>query len=62
MAIWRAGSRWTRPREQAGWLHGTAPTADLEFTAQGKLRHAHLERGVAMDSQEQSEQAGQSQR
>jgi lipopolysaccharide export system protein LptA len=33
--------------------------ADLEFTAQGKLRRAHLELGVAMDSVEQGEQADQ---
>ena len=43
-------------------MHGTAPTAELEFNAQGQLRHAHLERGVAMDSEELSEQAGQPQR
>jgi lipopolysaccharide export system protein LptA len=40
-------------------MHGTAPTAELEFNAQGQLRHAHLEQGVSMDSQEQGEQAGQ---
>jgi lipopolysaccharide export system protein LptA len=43
-------------------MQGTAPTAELEFNAQGRLRHAHLERGVAMDSQEQSETAGQPER
>jgi hypothetical protein len=29
----------------------TAPTAELEFTAKGELRHAHLERGVEMQSE-----------
>jgi lipopolysaccharide export system protein LptA len=43
-------------------MHGTSPTAELEFNAQGQLRHAHMERGVTMDSQEQGEQAGQAQR
>ena len=43
-------------------MHGTAPTAELEFTAQGQLRHAHLEQGVAMDSEEQRRQSGQPQR
>ena len=38
---------------------GLAPTAELEFTAQGQLRHAHLETGVAMESEEQASQAGQ---
>ena len=33
-------------------VHGTSPTVELEFTAEGKLRHAHLERGVVFDSQE----------
>jgi len=32
-------------------VHGTSPTAELEF-AQGKLRRAHLERGVVFTSQE----------
>jgi lipopolysaccharide export system protein LptA len=40
-------------------VHGSAPTAELEFTAKGELRHAHLERGVEFLSQEQSEQAGE---
>jgi lipopolysaccharide export system protein LptA len=40
-------------------IHGAAPTAELKFTAQGKLHRAHLERGVVLDSEEQSEQAGQ---
>ena len=39
-------------------LHGTAPTADLEFTPQGVLRHAHLGRGVEMRSEEESQPAG----
>ncbi len=32
--------------EEGRAVHGTSPTADLEFAAQGKLRRAHLERGV----------------
>ena len=32
-------------------MHGTSPTAELDFTAQGQLRHAHLERGVTMQSE-----------
>jgi lipopolysaccharide export system protein LptA len=34
-------------------VHGTSPTADLEFGAQGVLRRTHLERGVnlAMDQE-----------
>lgn len=43
-------------------LHGGAPAADLDFDAQGKLRHAHLERGVAMDDDESSQTAGQPER
>jgi lipopolysaccharide export system protein LptA len=35
-------------------VHGTSPTAELEFTAAGQLRHAHLETGVALESQETS--------
>ena len=35
-------------------MHGAAPQADLDFTEKGELRHAHLERGVVIDSQEQS--------
>ena len=27
-------------------VHGTSPTADLDFAGQGILRHAHMERGV----------------
>jgi lipopolysaccharide export system protein LptA len=38
-------------------LHGTSPTMELEFTARGQLRPAHLERGVEFVSQEQSQQA-----
>lgn len=33
-------------------LHGIAPTADLVFTAGGELHHAHLERGVVMQSEQ----------
>ncbi len=41
-------------------MHGTSPTAELDFTAQGQLRHAHLERGVTMQSETTSlETAGQ---
>ncbi len=36
-------------------MHGTSPTAELEFTAEGQLRHAHLERGVEMHSEERSQ-------
>ncbi len=32
--------------------HGTSPTAELEFTETGELRHAHLERGVDLTSDE----------
>ena len=32
-------------------VHGTSSAADLEFTAQGELRHAHLERDVNFTSQ-----------
>jgi lipopolysaccharide export system protein LptA len=35
-------------------IHGAAPTADLAFTAQGRLRHAHLEKGVVIHSDETS--------
>ena len=39
--------------------HGSSPTADLAFTADGELRHAHMERGVELTSEERSEgQAG----
>jgi len=37
-------------------VHGTSPTAELEFAAQGRLRHAHLERGVEFTSLEGEEQ------
>jgi len=36
-------------------VHGTSPTVALEFTAGGDLRHAHLERGVELHSEQQSE-------
>ncbi len=35
-------------------VHGAAPTADLAFTSGGLLRHAHLERGVTIHSDEAS--------
>ncbi len=35
-------------------VHGTSPTAELAFTARGLLRSAHLERGVALESEETS--------
>jgi len=34
-------------------LHGAAPSAELEFTSGGHLHRAHLERGAAMDSDEE---------
>lgn len=40
---WKGEDRETR---------GTAPTADLAFGANGDLRHAHLERGVTMHSEQ----------
>jgi len=40
---------------QSRQVHGTSPTAELEFTAQGNLRHAHMERGVEMHSEELSQ-------
>jgi lipopolysaccharide export system protein LptA len=41
-------------------VHGTAPTAELNFAAKGELKSAHLERGVEMTSEETSaESAGQ---
>lgn len=33
-------------------VHGSAPTADLNFSDQGELRHVHLERGVSMHSEQ----------
>jgi lipopolysaccharide export system protein LptA len=43
-------------------VQGASPTMELEFTPQGALRHAHLERGVEMHSEETGEalEAGQS--
>ncbi len=35
-------------------VHGTSPTAVLEFASGGLLRHAHLERGVQFTSSDQS--------
>jgi lipopolysaccharide export system protein LptA len=39
-------------------LHGTAPTAELQFASGGVLRLAHLERGVNFDSDEQTNASG----
>jgi lipopolysaccharide export system protein LptA len=39
-------------------LHGTAPTAELQFAAGGVLRLAHLERGVNFDSDQQMSSSG----
>lgn len=36
-------------------VHGTSPTMDLVFAAQGVLKSAHLERGVQIVSDEQSQ-------
>ena len=38
--------------------HGTATTADLEFTPQGDLHHAHLEQNVTLHSEEESTTGG----
>lgn len=38
-------------------VHGTSPTMDLVFAAQGQLKSAHLERGVQIASDEVSESA-----
>ncbi|MGA2205591.1 MAG: LptA/OstA family protein [Terracidiphilus sp.] len=35
-------------------VHGRSPTAELAFTARGLLKSAHLERGVALESEETS--------
>jgi lipopolysaccharide export system protein LptA len=35
-------------------VHGSAPSADVTFTADGLLQHAHLERGVLIHSDETS--------
>lgn len=37
---------------------GTAPTADLDFTTAGELRHAHLQRGVDIRTEQAGEQGG----
>ena len=42
-------------------MHGTSPTVELEFTKQGELRLAHLERGVEMHSEEVSQAAANEQ-
>jgi lipopolysaccharide export system protein LptA len=39
-------------------MHGTSPVVELEFTAQGLLHRAHLERGVEFRSEEASGEAG----
>jgi len=36
-------------------IHGTSPQMELEFTAKGVLRRAHLQQGVAMHSEEAAE-------
>ena len=36
-------------------VHGTSPEMELEFTAKGVLRRAHLQRGVEMHSEEAAE-------
>jgi lipopolysaccharide export system protein LptA len=38
-------------------MRATSPTADLEFTGTGELRHAHLERDVEMQTEAESESA-----
>ncbi len=49
----------TLQSERAGRaLHATSPTAALAFSAEGELKHAHLERGVAMHSEETSTERG----
>ncbi|MGO8757240.1 MAG: LptA/OstA family protein [Terracidiphilus sp.] len=40
--------------EQARSMHAVSPTAEIEFTAQGLLKSAHLERGVTIESDETS--------
>jgi lipopolysaccharide export system protein LptA len=50
----------TRPAQDGAGqrrMRGTAPTAKLEFDGKGELRHVHLERGVAMQSETLSEAA-----
>jgi lipopolysaccharide export system protein LptA len=44
-------------RTMHGTMHGTSPTAELEFGAKGELKRAHLERGVEMKSEETSEES-----
>ena len=41
-------------------LHGSSPTMTMVFSPEGVLRRAHLERGVAITSDEQSTLAGES--
>jgi lipopolysaccharide export system protein LptA len=50
----------TRPAQDGAGqrrMRGTAPTAKLEFARNGELRHAHLERGVQMQSESLSQAA-----
>ena len=43
----------TMDSAHAGWTaHGTSPVAQLEFTAQGELKQANLERGVQFESEQ----------
>ncbi|KAA6456274.1 hypothetical protein DYQ86_26115 [Acidobacteria bacterium AB60] len=39
-------------------LHGAAPTADLVFTGDGELRHLHLERNVALHTEQATRTEG----
>ncbi len=39
-------------------VHGTAPEMELSFAAEGRLRHAHLERGVELHSEELTQPKG----
>jgi lipopolysaccharide export system protein LptA len=39
-------------------VHGTSPTMDIVFAAQGELKSAHLERGVQIASDEQAASTG----
>lgn len=40
---------------QVQWMNGASPTMDLVFDSRGDLRHAHLERGVELESRERGE-------
>jgi len=39
-------------------MHESSPSVDLDFSAEGELRHAHLERGVELASAELSQSRG----